>query len=74
MLHAVKVILASTAACMFMGFVIICIDAGWTLVFYDKYEAMYELEMMRENVAGMFFFAGFTGLIIAITMLVRGDW
>lgn len=74
MLHAVKVILASTVAFMFMGFVIICIDAGWTLVFYDKYAAIYELEMIRGKVAGMFFFTGFTGFIIAIIMLVRGDW
>jgi hypothetical protein len=74
MLHAVKVILASTVAFMFMGFVIICIDAGWTLVFYDKYEAMHEIEMIREKVAGMLFLGGFTGFIIAIIMLVRGDW
>jgi hypothetical protein len=74
MLHAVKVILASTVAFMFMGFVIICIDAGWTLVFYDKYQAIYELEMLRENVAEMFFFSGSVGCFIAIMMLVRGDW
>lgn len=74
MLHAVKVILASTIAGAFFSFLMICINAGWALVFYDKYQSMFEIEMIAKEVANNLFLGGFFGFLIAIIMLVRGDW
>jgi len=72
-MHAIKVILVSTVVGVFLAFVVICIDAGWTMVFYEKYEAMYEIERMRNEASTFLFLGGFGGFLIAILMLVRGD-
>lgn len=74
MLHAVKVILASILAFVFIAFVIICIDAGWALIFNDKYNAMYEIELIHQQIPNLLFFGGLFGFFIAVIMLLRGDW